>query len=113
MPDVKERILGCIDPGEVIELARSLVRIPSYTTDESDVARFLRGPSILCASGQQRFSGHTFVTCGPNVGTVLLCDETQLRQRGHRNTCTRCFLVDSGQDAVCGDYRAHPKTECH
>src|ERR1700680_1017037 len=45
------------------------------------VARFLRGPGILCASGEQRFSGHTFVACGPNIGTVLLCDETQLRQR--------------------------------
>jgi acetylornithine deacetylase len=39
--DLKDRILAAIDPAETIELAKALVRIPSYTTDETDVARFL------------------------------------------------------------------------
>lgn len=40
-PSIKERILAAIDGGEVIEFAKALVRIPSYTTDETAVARFL------------------------------------------------------------------------
>jgi len=43
MADVKERILAQINPGEVIEFARALVQIPSYTTDETPVAEFLHG----------------------------------------------------------------------
>jgi acetylornithine deacetylase len=41
MADVKERILREIHPDEVIELAKSLVKIPSFTTDETPVAEFL------------------------------------------------------------------------
>jgi acetylornithine deacetylase len=41
MSDVKERILAEIHPDEVIEFAKELVRIPSYTTDETPVARFI------------------------------------------------------------------------
>ena len=41
MADVKERILAEIHPDEVLEFARELVRIPSYTTDETPVARFI------------------------------------------------------------------------
>lgn len=41
MADVKERILARIDPDEVVEFAKDLVRIPSYTTDETPVAEFL------------------------------------------------------------------------
>jgi acetylornithine deacetylase len=37
----KDAILARIVPDEVIALAKDLVNIPSYTTDESDVARFL------------------------------------------------------------------------
>jgi acetylornithine deacetylase len=40
-PTVKEQITAQIRPDEVIELAKQLVRIPSYTTDETEVARFL------------------------------------------------------------------------
>jgi acetylornithine deacetylase len=43
MPDVKERILARIEADEVIEFARALVKIPSYTTDETPVAEFLHG----------------------------------------------------------------------
>src|SRR5207247_7755282 len=39
----KKRILDEIVPDEVIDLAKELVRIPSYTTDETPVARFLDG----------------------------------------------------------------------
>jgi acetylornithine deacetylase len=39
----KERILKEIVGDEVIDLAKELVRIPSYTTDETPVARFLDG----------------------------------------------------------------------
>lgn len=38
---VKDRILARIDPDEVIEFAKELVKIPSYTTDETPVAEFL------------------------------------------------------------------------
>ncbi|HZS33311.1 MAG TPA: M20/M25/M40 family metallo-hydrolase [Methylomirabilota bacterium] len=38
---LKDRILEAIDPGEVIDLAKELVRIPSYTTEETPVARYL------------------------------------------------------------------------
>jgi acetylornithine deacetylase len=41
MADVKERILAEIQPDEVVEFAKELVRIPSYTTDETPVARFI------------------------------------------------------------------------
>jgi acetylornithine deacetylase len=41
MADLKERIQARIDPAEVIDLARELVKIPSYTTDETPVAEFL------------------------------------------------------------------------
>ena len=37
----KDAILAHVVPDEVIELAKNLVNIPSYTTDESEVARFL------------------------------------------------------------------------
>jgi acetylornithine deacetylase len=43
MADVKEKILARIEPDEVIELARALVRIPSYTTDETRVAEYVHG----------------------------------------------------------------------
>jgi acetylornithine deacetylase len=39
----KDRILTAIEADEVIDLAKELVRIPSYTTDETPVARFLDG----------------------------------------------------------------------
>jgi len=38
---MKERIAAQIHPDEVIELAKDLVKIPSYTTDETSVAEFL------------------------------------------------------------------------
>ncbi|MGH2652304.1 MAG: M20 family metallopeptidase, partial [Actinomycetota bacterium] len=41
MADVKERILAQIQPDEVVEFAKELVKIPSYTTDETPVAEFL------------------------------------------------------------------------
>src|SRR5262249_23052817 len=41
MADVKARILREIKPDEVIELAKALVKIPSYTTDETRVAESL------------------------------------------------------------------------
>ncbi len=43
MADPKEQILARIDPDEVIDFAKALVRIPSYTTDETPVAEFLHG----------------------------------------------------------------------
>ena len=39
--DIKRRILAEIDDGEVIGFAKDLCRIPSFTTDETRVARFL------------------------------------------------------------------------
>jgi acetylornithine deacetylase len=41
MAELKERILARIDPDEVIAFAKALVKIPSYTTDETPVAEFL------------------------------------------------------------------------
>jgi acetylornithine deacetylase len=41
MADVKEQILVRIDPDEVIAVAKELVKIPSYTTDETPVAEWL------------------------------------------------------------------------
>ncbi len=41
MADVKQRILARIDPAEVIDFAKELVKIPSYTTDETPVAEYL------------------------------------------------------------------------
>lgn len=43
MVDVKQQILARIEPDEVVELARALVRIPSYTTDETRVAEYVHG----------------------------------------------------------------------
>ena len=40
-PSAKERILAALVPDEILDLARALVRIPSYTTEETGVARFL------------------------------------------------------------------------
>ena len=40
-PDPKPRILAEIHADEVVELAKDLVRIPSYTTDETPVAEYL------------------------------------------------------------------------
>ena len=39
--DVREAVLAQIQQDEVIELAKDLVRIPSFTTEETAVARFL------------------------------------------------------------------------
>ena len=41
MASAKDLILKEIVPEEVIDLAKALIRIPSYTTDETPVARFL------------------------------------------------------------------------
>jgi acetylornithine deacetylase len=41
--DARSRVLNAVDAHEVIELAKDLVRIKSYTTEETPVARFLRG----------------------------------------------------------------------
>jgi acetylornithine deacetylase/succinyl-diaminopimelate desuccinylase-like protein len=38
---LKERILKEIEGDDVLDLAKALVRIPSYTTDETPVARYL------------------------------------------------------------------------
>jgi acetylornithine deacetylase len=40
-PSIKDRILAEIHQDEVVELAKDLVKIPSYTTEETLVARFL------------------------------------------------------------------------
>ncbi len=42
MPTVKERILAEVQPDEVVEFAKDLVRIKSYTTEETPVAEFLQ-----------------------------------------------------------------------
>jgi acetylornithine deacetylase len=41
MATLKEAIVAHIEPDEVISLTKDIVRIPSYTADETDVARFL------------------------------------------------------------------------
>ncbi len=38
---LKDRILAELVPDEIVDVAKALVRIPSYTTDETPVARFL------------------------------------------------------------------------
>ncbi len=38
---IKDQILARIDPDEVIQLAKDLVKIPSFTTEETECARFL------------------------------------------------------------------------
>ena len=43
MATLKEAILAQIVPDEVISLTKDIVRIPSYTADETEVARFLHG----------------------------------------------------------------------
>src|SRR5262245_7629998 len=44
MPNtLKDSILAHIVEGEVIGLAKDLVNIPSYTTDETEVAKYLHG----------------------------------------------------------------------
>ncbi len=39
--DAAAKILENVDPGEMLRLAEQLIRIPSFKTEESDVARFL------------------------------------------------------------------------
>ena len=41
MATLKEAIVAHIEPDEVISLTKDIVRIPSYTADETEVARFL------------------------------------------------------------------------
>ena len=41
MATLKEAILKQIVPDEVVSLTKDIVRIPSYTADETEVARFL------------------------------------------------------------------------
>jgi acetylornithine deacetylase len=41
--ETRTRLLGAVDPAEVIELAKDLVRIKSYTTEETPVTTFLHG----------------------------------------------------------------------
>jgi acetylornithine deacetylase len=43
MATLKEAILAHVVPDEVIALTKDIVRIPSYTADETEVARFLHG----------------------------------------------------------------------
>jgi acetylornithine deacetylase len=43
MASARDRILGEVHPDEVVEFAKDLVRIKSYTTDETPVAEFLHG----------------------------------------------------------------------
>jgi acetylornithine deacetylase len=43
MPTLKDAVLAQIVPDEVISLTKDIVSIPSYTADETDVARFLHG----------------------------------------------------------------------
>src|SRR6266704_4564689 len=80
MADVKERIIAQIEPDEVIELARALVRIPSYTTDETRVAEFLHGflrregfESTLQEVDSGRFQTIARLT-GSGGGTSLMFD---------------------------------------
>jgi acetylornithine deacetylase len=40
-PAARDRVLAALPPDEVVDLAKALVRIPSYTTEETPVARFL------------------------------------------------------------------------
>ena len=39
--DVAQKILDSVDTGEMLRLAQELIKIPSFKTEESDVARFL------------------------------------------------------------------------
>ena len=43
MATLKEAIVAHIEPDEVISLTKDIVRIPSYTADETEVARFVHG----------------------------------------------------------------------
>jgi acetylornithine deacetylase len=65
-PITRDQILAHIDPGEVIELAKELVKIPSYTTDETGVARFLHAffQRQGLESGLQEVDSGRFQTIG-------------------------------------------------
>ena len=39
--EAAQRILDSVDREEMLRLAQDLIRIPSYKTEESDVARYL------------------------------------------------------------------------
>jgi acetylornithine deacetylase len=41
MTDATRAVLACVDPRELIDLASALIRIPSFKTEETPVARFL------------------------------------------------------------------------
>lgn len=57
---INQRILDALDAAETIELARSLVRIPSYTPDDTAVARFLH----------DLFRREGFESCGYDEGSA-------------------------------------------
>ena len=40
-PDLRQRVLGRIDDDEVLRLAEDLIRIPSFTTEETPCAEWL------------------------------------------------------------------------
>ena len=40
-PDLRQRVLGRIDDDEVLRLAQDLIRIPSFTTEETPCAEWL------------------------------------------------------------------------
>jgi acetylornithine deacetylase len=37
----QQRVLSAIDPADLVDLASALIRIPSFKTEETPVARFL------------------------------------------------------------------------
>ena len=39
--DVAQKILDSVDRDEMLRLAQELIKIPSFKTEESDVARFI------------------------------------------------------------------------
>ena len=41
MDDLTRTVLGFVDPRELVDLASALIRIPSFKTEETPVARFL------------------------------------------------------------------------
>jgi hypothetical protein len=40
-PELRQRVLGRIDDEEVLRLAQDLIRIPSFTTEETPCAEWL------------------------------------------------------------------------
>ena len=104
MDDPTRAVLDRVDPRELIDLASALIRIPSFKTEETAVARFLEKVLEIAETAPKRASVSLSRILVP-ITLVPVKDPDGTRRyeaRGALNTNPAALVAQGGRESVYG-----------